>query len=97
MASSWRFFATLSAGLILSNVALAQTSGSPPTSDSKAPPATSSTTDDDGTNPLTHAGEDYSPNRPAPSQPRRSGAGPDPSATREAPVVNGTGTAGEGG
>ena len=87
MASSWRLLAALSAGLVLSNVAFAQTSGSPPTAASKAPPATSSTADDNGTNPLTRAGEDYSPNRTAPtSQPSTSGAGGDPNAKREAPA-----------
>jgi hypothetical protein len=36
---------------------------------------------------LTRAGEDYSPNRTAPtSQPSTSGAGGDPSAKREAPA-----------
>jgi hypothetical protein len=87
MASSWRFFAALGAGLVLSSAAFTQTSGSPPTAASKAPPATSSTADDNGTNPLTRAGEDYSPNRASPpSQPPSGGAGSDPSAGREAPA-----------
>jgi hypothetical protein len=81
--SNWRFLAALSAGLVLSTAALSQTGGSPPTAASKAPPATSSTADDNGTNPLTHAGEDYSPNRAPPSPPPTSGAG---AATREAPA-----------
>ena len=92
-----KFFAALALGLIISTSALSQTSQNP-TSPGRAPPATSSTTDDDGTNPLTHAGENYSPTgqRPSTQQPSKDGTGPDPSATRESPTITGNGTAGEG-
>src|SRR5450631_1901571 len=101
-----RFFSALALGLILSTSALSQTSQNP-TSPGKAPPATSSTTDDDGTNPLTHAGENYSPTgqrpgtqqpstRPSTQKPSTDGTGPDPNATRESPTITGNGTAGEG-
>jgi hypothetical protein len=92
-----KFLAPLALGLILSTSALSQTSQNP-TPPGKAPPATSSTTDDDGTNPLTHAGEDYSPagQRPGAQQLPKNGIAPGPTERRESPTVNGKGTAGEG-
>jgi hypothetical protein len=101
-----RFIATLVMGLILSNAALSQANNSLPVSPSRAPPATSSTTDDDGNNPLTRAGDDYSPTGSGtvaqqPSTvgrgPNRSGsAGPDASdQPPEPPSITGNGTAGE--
>jgi hypothetical protein len=101
-----KFFAALALGLIISTSALSQTRQNP-TSPGRAPPATSSTTDDDGTNPLTYAGENYSPTgqrpstqqpstRPSTQKPSTDGTRPDPSATRESPTINGNGTAGEG-
>jgi hypothetical protein len=93
-----QFIVALAAGLALSSAALAQTKDNPPTSPGRAPPATSSTADDDGTNPLTRAGENYSPTGRAPGgqELRNGGAAPDSTAAREPPVINGNGTAGQG-
>jgi hypothetical protein len=93
-----QIIAALAAGLFLSAAALAQTKDDPHAPSGRAPPATSSTADDNGINPLTHAGEDYSPTGRASGikQPSRVGTGSDPSATRESPTINGNGTAGEG-
>ena len=98
-----RFIATLATGLILSSAALSQANNSLPVSPSRSPPATSSTTDDDGNNPLTRAGDDYSPTArgTVAPQPSTEGRGPNrsgpvaPDQPPESPTITGNGTAGE--
>jgi hypothetical protein len=105
MAITCRFISALAATLLLSSAALSQSTNSPPATSSRAPPATSSTKDDNGINPMTRGGGDYSPTRRGPSaqqpstegaqQPSTVGTGPDPTTTRESPFITGNGTAGE--